>query len=110
LYFYKCLNGLDQDDGQLDGLFVSLAGYDLIEEHEFAIFDVVSSVRLRHAFGNIMSEDRFNALVLLFVHKDIELDIGAVIDICARKHPSRMILLGVMSHDCILLSLQLVEW
>jgi len=38
-------------------------------------------------FGNIVSEDRFNALVLLFVYKDTELDIRAVIDIYARKHP-----------------------
>jgi hypothetical protein len=40
-----------------------------------------------------MTNDRFNALTLLFVHKDIELDIDAVIDLYARKHPRRMILL-----------------
>ena len=48
-----------------------------------------------------MSEDRFNALVLLFVHKDIELDIDAVIDMYARRHSRRMILLNPLGQDSV---------
>jgi len=56
---------------------------------------VNSSLRfVKSCFRGAMSEDRFNALVLLFVHKDIELDMDAVIDMYARRHPRRMILLN----------------
>ena len=34
-----------------------------------------------------MGEDRFNALVLMYVLKDIELDLDKIIDIFARRHP-----------------------
>ena len=48
-----------------------------------------------------MSEDRFNALVLLFVHKDIELDTNALqSSTCnARRHPRRMIPLNPLDQD-----------
>ena len=39
-----------------------------------------------------MGEDRFNALMLLYVHKDIELNIDAIIDSYSRKYPRRMTL------------------
>ena len=39
-----------------------------------------------------MGEDRLNALVLLFIHKDIELDYDSIIDKYYRKKPRRMCL------------------
>jgi len=54
-----------------------------------------SSLRfVKSCLRGAMTEDRFNALVLLFVYRDIDLDIRAVIDMYARKHPRRMILLN----------------
>jgi hAT family C-terminal dimerisation region len=59
-----------------------------------------SSLRfVKSCFRGTMSEDRFNALILLFVHKDIDLDIDAVINIYARRHPRRMVLLNPSAHD-----------
>ena len=40
-----------------------------------------------------MSQDRFNALVLLFVHRDIALDYNKIINMFANRHPRRMLLL-----------------
>ena len=55
-----------------------------------------SSLRLvKNCFRSSMSEDRFNALVLLFVHKDIDIDILTVLDMYARKYPRRMLLLMI---------------
>ena len=47
---------------------------------------------VKNAFRSSMGEDRFNALVLMYVHKDIELDLDKIIDIFARRHPRRMVL------------------
>ena len=41
-----------------------------------------------------MGEDRFKVFVLMYVNNDIELDIEETIDIFARKHPRRMLLLN----------------
>jgi hypothetical protein len=38
-----------------------------------------------------MGEQRFNALVLLFVHRDIALDYGKIIDMHAQRYPRRML-------------------
>ena len=40
-----------------------------------------------------MSQDRFNALVLLFVHRDIALDYNKIINMFANRHPRMMLLL-----------------
>lgn len=57
-----------------------------------------SSLRfVKNSFRSSMSEDRFNALVLLFVHKDIDIDIQAVLDMFARKYPRRMLLLNPLA-------------
>ena len=42
-----------------------------------------------------MGEDRFNALMLLYVHKDIELNIDAIIDsyMYSRRYPRMMLLI-----------------
>ena len=37
-----------------------------------------------------MCEGRLNALMLLYVHKDITLDYGKIIDIYANRYPHRM--------------------
>ena len=55
----------------------------------------------KSCFRGAMSEDRFNALVLLFVHKDIQLDIDAVINMYARRHPRRMILVNPLGEDSV---------
>ena len=41
-----------------------------------------------------MGEDRFNALILMYVNNDIEINIEEIIDIFATKHPRRMLLLN----------------
>jgi hypothetical protein len=44
-----------------------------------------------------MGEDRFNALLLLYVHKDIEIDISKVVEMYARQYPRRMLLFNPLS-------------
>ena len=39
-----------------------------------------------------MSEDKFNALILIHVHPDIKLDYNKIIDMYADQHPGRMLL------------------
>ena len=46
-----------------------------------------------------MGADRFNALVLLFVHKDLPLDYSAVIDRFASRNHRRMLLVNPMSES-----------
>ena len=46
-----------------------------------------------------MGEDRFNALMLLYIHRDIKLDINKIIDFYATKYPSRMLLLDPLSES-----------
>jgi hypothetical protein len=59
-----------------------------------------SSLRfVKSCFRSTMNEDRFNALILLFVHKDIKLDIDDIINAYARKHPRRMTLLNPLACD-----------
>ena len=43
-------------------------------------------------FRSTMSEDRFNALLLLYVHRDIKLDYKKIIDMYAMSYPRRMVL------------------
>ena len=54
----------------------------------------ISSLRfIYNVYRSTMGEDRFNALMLLYVHKDIELKIDAIIDSYSRKYPRRMLLM-----------------
>ena len=46
-----------------------------------------------------MKEDRLNALILLFIHRDIQLDFDAIIDMYATKHPRRMLFLNPLSNS-----------
>ena len=50
--------------------------------------------RIKDCFRSTMGEDRFNSLILLYVHKDIELNIDKIIDNFARKHQRRMLFLN----------------
>lgn len=52
---------------------------------------------VKNAYRSTMVEDRFNALMLLFVHRDIPLEYGAVIDKYARKYPRRMLFCNPLS-------------
>ena len=57
-----------------------------------------SSLRfIKNSFRSTMGEDRFNALLLLFVHKDIEIDISKVVEMYARQYPRRMLLFNPLS-------------
>ena len=40
---------------------------------------------------NTMGQERLNALMLLYIHKDIYIDYNAVIDIFATKYPRKML-------------------
>ena len=43
-------------------------------------------------FRSTMSEDRFNALLLLFAHRNIRLDYKKFLDMSAVRYPRRMVL------------------
>ena len=45
-----------------------------------------------------MGEDSFNALMLLFKQKDIELDIEEITNTFAEKHPRKMLPLNPLSY------------
>ena len=52
-----------------------------------------SSLRyIKTDFRNSMTEDQFNALILMSVHRDIKLDREKTIDRHAAKYPRRMLL------------------
>ena len=44
-----------------------------------------------------MGEDGFNALILLYEQKDIELDIEEIVNNFTKKHPRKMLLLNPLS-------------
>ena len=45
---------------------------------------------VKSGFRSTMREDRFNALLLLFIHKDLALDYDAIIDEYAKHNQRRM--------------------
>ena len=54
-----------------------------------------SSLRfVKSCYRSSSSEERLNALLLLFIHKDIGLDYNAIVDIFARRNHRRMALLN----------------
>ena len=54
---------------------------------------------IKNSLCSTMGKDRFNALVLLFVHKNIELKKDKIIVMHARKHSRRMLLLNPLSYN-----------
>jgi len=54
-----------------------------------------SSLRfVKNVYRSTMDEYRLNALLLLFIHRDIELDYDKVVDIFARRNTRRMLLIN----------------
>ena len=55
--------------------------------------------RLKTYLRNSMSQERLNALAMLHVHRDIDVDAKEVIDHFARRHPRRMKLFDILNTD-----------
>ena len=57
-----------------------------------------SSLKLiKTSLRSTMKEDRLNALILLHIHRDIELDYETIITMYASRHPRRMLFLHPMT-------------
>ena len=46
-----------------------------------------------------MGQDRLNARILLYIHRDLPIDIGMVIDIYTKRHKRRMDFINPLSHE-----------
>ena len=46
-----------------------------------------------------MGEDRLNALLLLYIHKDIDINICKIVDMFTPKHPRRMQFINPLSDE-----------
>ena len=46
---------------------------------------------IKTSYRSTMSEERFNALILLFVHQHISLYYAKIIDLYSQRHPRRML-------------------
>jgi hypothetical protein len=53
--------------------------------------------RVKTESRSTMGQDRMNALILLYMHKDITIDIEQVIDIFAKRHPRKMLFINPLS-------------
>lgn len=49
---------------------------------------------IKSAMRSTMGEERLNALMLLYIHRDIKLDYDKIIDDYASQHPRRMVLIN----------------
>ena len=54
---------------------------------------------LRTDFRSMMGEERLDALSLVYIHQDIFLDYGKIINIYASKYPRRMLLINPLSEN-----------
>ena len=45
---------------------------------------------MKNVYRSTMREERLNALLLLFIHKDIALDYAAIVDDYAKRNQRRM--------------------
>lgn len=54
---------------------------------------------VKNVYRSTMGDDRMNALLLLFIHKDIAVNIDTVIDMYASRHPRRMLFLNPLDSD-----------
>ena len=52
---------------------------------------------IKNASRSTMGEDRFNALILMYEHYDLELDIESIIDKYAKRHTRKMLLLNPLA-------------
>ena len=55
--------------------------------------------RVKTYLRSTMEHDRFSALALLHVRRDFDIDLDAIIDRFASRHPRRMQLVDVMEGD-----------
>ena len=54
-----------------------------------------SSLKLiKNVMRGTVGEDRLNAVLLLYVHRDIKLDYDKIIDDYARRNPRKMVLMN----------------
>ena len=59
-----------------------------------------SSLRYtKNVYRSTMLEERLNALILLFVHRDIHPDYDKIINIYGTKHPRRMLFVNALEYD-----------
>ena len=59
-----------------------------------------SSLRfVKNVYRSSMGEERFNALILLFVHKDITIDYESIINMYSSRHPRRMLMQNPLAQD-----------
>ena len=49
---------------------------------------------VNNVYRSKMSKDQLNSLILMYVHKDIRLDYNDIIDMYARRNPSRMLFIN----------------
>ena len=49
---------------------------------------------VKNVYRSTMIEERLNALLLLFIHKDIALDYAAIVNDCAKRNQRRMTFLN----------------
>ena len=52
---------------------------------------------VKTAFRSTMGEDRINALVLMYMQRDVKLNYDNIINMYAQRHPRRMILFNPLS-------------
>ena len=58
----------------------------------------ISKLKLvKSVLRTTMSEERFNGLTMLSVHKDLKLDLDELVDIFAKKQPRRLKLSNILS-------------
>ena len=47
-----------------------------------------ANLYIKNVYCSTMTEDRLNALILLFIHRDIKLDYDAIVDMYGNRHPT----------------------
>ena len=53
----------------------------------------------KNVYRSSMKEPRLNALILMYVHRDIKLDFEQIIDMYALRHPRRMLLVNPLGDN-----------
>ena len=61
------------------------------------LYNVLEIRFIKNSLRSTMGEESFSALLLLYVHKDIEIDISKVVEMYARQYPRRMLLYNPLS-------------
>ena len=54
---------------------------------------------VKNFYRSSMSESRLNALILMYIHRDIKLDFERIIDMYASRHPRRMLFINPLGAD-----------